>query len=74
MLSPPLLPLTFRSCVCRACCSGLACPPTLLLAVAALPCLCCSFGMCLLELSTMEYPYAECKNAAQIYRKVSLVS
>ena len=30
--------------------------------------------MCLLELSTMEYPYAECKNAAQIYRKVSLVS
>jgi WNK lysine deficient protein kinase len=31
-----------------------------------------SFGMCLLELSTMEYPYAECKNAAQIYRKVSL--
>ena len=33
-----------------------------------------SFGMCLLELATMEYPYAECKNAAQIYRKVSLVS
>ena len=33
----------------------------------------CSFGMCLLELSTMEYPYSECKNAAQIYRKVSLV-
>lgn len=32
-----------------------------------------SFGMCLLELDTMEYPYAECKNAAQIYRKVSLV-
>uniref|UniRef100_A0A1D1ZU48 non-specific serine/threonine protein kinase n=2 Tax=Auxenochlorella protothecoides TaxID=3075 RepID=A0A1D1ZU48_AUXPR len=31
-----------------------------------------SFGMCLLELSTLEYPYAECKNAAQIYRKVSL--
>ncbi|KAI3428748.1 hypothetical protein D9Q98_007570 [Chlorella vulgaris] len=31
-----------------------------------------SFGMCLLELSTMEYPYSECKNAAQIYRKVSL--
>lgn len=30
--------------------------------------------MCLLELSTMEYPYSECKNAAQIYRKVSLVS
>lgn len=33
-----------------------------------------SFGMCMLELATMEYPYAECKNAAQIYRKVSLVS
>lgn len=31
-----------------------------------------SFGMCMLELATMEYPYAECKNAAQIYRKVSL--
>lgn len=30
-----------------------------------------SFGMCMLELSTMEYPYAECKNAAQIYRKVT---
>jgi serine/threonine protein kinase len=29
-----------------------------------------SFGMCMLELATMEYPYAECKNAAQIYRKV----
>lgn len=33
-----------------------------------------SFGMCLLELDTMDYPYSECKNAAQIYRKVSLVS
>ena len=33
-----------------------------------------SYGMCLLELSTMEYPYAECRNAAQIYRKVTLVS
>jgi len=30
-----------------------------------------SFGMCMLELATMEYPYAECKNAAQIYRKVT---
>lgn len=30
-----------------------------------------SFGMCLLELATMEYPYCECKNAAQIYKKVS---
>ena len=33
-----------------------------------------SFGMCLLELATLEYPYSECRNAAQIYRKVSLVS
>ena len=32
-----------------------------------------SFGMCLLELATLEYPYSECRNAAQIYRKVSLV-
>jgi WNK lysine deficient protein kinase len=31
-----------------------------------------SYGMALLELATLEYPYAECKNAAQIYRKVSL--
>lgn len=33
-----------------------------------------SFGMCLLELATLEYPYSECRNAAQIYRKVTLVS
>lgn len=31
-----------------------------------------SFGMCLLELATLEYPYSECWNAAQIYRKVTL--
>ncbi|KAK9823221.1 hypothetical protein WJX72_001156 [[Myrmecia] bisecta] len=31
-----------------------------------------SFGMCLLELATLEYPYCECRNAAQIYRKVTL--
>jgi WNK lysine deficient protein kinase len=31
-----------------------------------------AFGMVMLELSTMEYPYCECSNAAQIYRKVSL--
>jgi WNK lysine deficient protein kinase len=31
-----------------------------------------SYGMALLELATLEYPYAECTNAAQIYRKVSL--
>ncbi|KAI8467307.1 MAG: WNK protein kinase, partial [Monoraphidium minutum] len=30
-----------------------------------------SFGMCMLELATMEYPYAECRNAAQIYKKVT---
>ena len=32
-----------------------------------------SYGMCMLELATMEYPYAECRNAAQIYRKVTSV-
>uniref|UniRef100_A0A7S3VRG8 non-specific serine/threonine protein kinase n=1 Tax=Dunaliella tertiolecta TaxID=3047 RepID=A0A7S3VRG8_DUNTE len=31
-----------------------------------------SFGMCMLELTTMEYPYNECKNAAQIYKKVTM--
>lgn len=30
-----------------------------------------AFGMCLLEMVTGEYPYSECKNAAQIYKKVS---
>lgn len=30
-----------------------------------------SFGMCILELVTCEYPYNECKNPAQIYKKVS---
>ncbi|KAI3870953.1 hypothetical protein MKX03_025141 [Papaver bracteatum] len=29
-----------------------------------------AFGMCLLELVTFEYPYVECNNAAQIYKKV----
>jgi serine/threonine protein kinase len=29
-----------------------------------------AFGMCLLEMVTGEYPYNECTNAAQIYRKV----
>ena len=33
-----------------------------------------AFGMCLLELVTFEFPYQECENAAQIYRKVSKVS
>eukprot|EP00475_Leptophrys_vorax_P029508 TRINITY_DN4341_c0_g3_i2.p1 TRINITY_DN4341_c0_g3~~TRINITY_DN4341_c0_g3_i2.p1 ORF type:complete len:664 (-),score=134.47 TRINITY_DN4341_c0_g3_i2:32-1888(-) len=30
-----------------------------------------AFGMCVLEMVTNEYPYQECSNAAQIYRKVS---
>lgn len=30
-----------------------------------------SFGMCLLEMVTFEYPYCECKNPAQIYKKVT---
>ncbi|XP_052622749.1 serine/threonine-protein kinase WNK8 [Lactuca sativa] len=30
-----------------------------------------SFGMCLLEMVTFEYPYSECKNPAQIYKKVT---
>lgn len=33
-----------------------------------------AFGMCLLELVTFEYPYSECTNAAQIYKKVTSVS
>lgn len=33
-----------------------------------------SFGMCMLELVTSEYPYRECRNSAQIYKKVSSVS
>ncbi|GMH28835.1 hypothetical protein Nepgr_030678 [Nepenthes gracilis] len=30
-----------------------------------------SFGMCMLEMITCEYPYIECKNLAQIYKKVT---
>ncbi|KAG6753129.1 hypothetical protein POTOM_043173 [Populus tomentosa] len=33
-----------------------------------------AFGMCLLELVTVEYPYVECTNAAQIYKKVTSIS
>ncbi|XP_047945283.1 serine/threonine-protein kinase WNK1-like isoform X1 [Salvia hispanica] len=29
-----------------------------------------SFGMCILEMVTFEYPYSECTNPAQIYKKV----
>ncbi|XP_011026813.1 PREDICTED: serine/threonine-protein kinase WNK8 isoform X3 [Populus euphratica] len=32
-----------------------------------------SFGMCMLEMVTCEYPYSECKNPAQIYKKVTSV-
>jgi serine/threonine protein kinase len=31
-----------------------------------------AFGMALLEMITGEYPYSECKNAAQIYKKVTM--
>ncbi|XP_077216404.1 putative serine/threonine-protein kinase WNK4 isoform X2 [Tasmannia lanceolata] len=30
-----------------------------------------SFGMCILEMLTSEYPYSECSNPAQIYKKVT---
>ncbi|KAL0922543.1 hypothetical protein M5K25_006534 [Dendrobium thyrsiflorum] len=30
-----------------------------------------SFGMCVLEMLTAEYPYSECSNPAQIYKKVT---
>lgn len=30
-----------------------------------------AFGMCLLEMCTQEYPYMECTNPAQIYKKVT---
>lgn len=33
-----------------------------------------SFGMCVLEMLTGEYPYNECSNPAQIYRKVTQVA
>ncbi|KAI8051386.1 kinase-like domain-containing protein [Gilbertella persicaria] len=29
-----------------------------------------AFGMCLIEMTTGEYPYSECTNTAQIYKKV----
>lgn len=32
-----------------------------------------AFGMCMLEMATSEYPYKECTNAAQIYKKVTSV-
>ncbi|QQP39226.1 Uncharacterized protein FKW44_020044, partial [Caligus rogercresseyi] len=30
-----------------------------------------AFGMCMLEMATSEYPYAECTGPAQIYKKVT---
>ncbi|XP_044472960.1 probable serine/threonine-protein kinase WNK5 [Mangifera indica] len=30
-----------------------------------------SFGMCMLEMLTSEFPYSECSNPAQIYKKVT---
>lgn len=33
-----------------------------------------SFGMCILEMVTCDFPYSECKNPAQIYKKVTSVS
>lgn len=30
-----------------------------------------AFGMCLLEMATLEYPFSECTNPAQIFKKVS---
>ncbi|KAL5538854.1 hypothetical protein UlMin_042877 [Ulmus minor] len=30
-----------------------------------------SFGMCMLEMVTCEYPYSECRNSAQIFKKVT---
>lgn len=30
-----------------------------------------SFGMCVLEMLTSEYPYSECSNPAQIYKRVT---
>lgn len=31
-----------------------------------------SFGMCVLEMATGEYPYSECENVGQVFRKVCL--
>ena len=33
-----------------------------------------AFGMCMLEMATGDYPYKECTNAAQIYKRVTTVS
>eukprot|EP00667_Euglena_gracilis_P008663 EG_transcript_8790 len=31
-----------------------------------------SFGMCVLEMATGEYPYSECENVGQVFRKVTM--
>ena len=33
-----------------------------------------AFGMCMLEMASSEYPYKECHNPGQIYRRVTTVS
>ena len=33
-----------------------------------------AFGMCLIEMTTREYPYRECQNPAQIFKRVTSVS
>lgn len=33
-----------------------------------------AFGMCMLEMFSCEYPYSECRNPAQIFKKVISVS
>jgi WNK lysine deficient protein kinase len=30
-----------------------------------------AFGMCMLEMLTLEIPYSECNNVGQIYKKVT---
>lgn len=32
-----------------------------------------AFGMCLLEMTTLQYPYMECTNPGQIYKRVTQV-
>ena len=32
-----------------------------------------AFGMCVLEMASSEYPYSECSNTAQIYKRVTSV-
>jgi WNK lysine deficient protein kinase len=32
-----------------------------------------AFGMCVIEMVSNEYPYSECRNAAQVFKKVTAV-